>query len=826
MFSLLSRGAAILALVLTASDAQSQMRLSENGRGEVLLFPFYSAASGEETSFVIQNHESHAKALYLRFREGLSGAEVLAFNLYLGPNDSFEGAIIKDSNGDGAAIATLDSSCTVPTLGSPNGPFSGITLTQSDGRVFRAQPFVNYQYSSSRSGYPVTEDSNADIRRTLVGSIEVIEMGQWGSAQSSGFSPAAAVAVFEDIETRDCAALVERWSYVNGDPGEWRENRRANAVSWVGGGISGRLSIRTLRGELSYPPLVIENFAREKLAGEYHVSPGEWEGPWPIPSLANGALTVRSPVTGNLVTAASGLDAVATLLATTEVGVGSSAGSPSSDRAVIVSFPTKWHHTNLEFISDAGGVTSVGEPFRVDWDPSTSSACEAVGFAEGSATAGSFPFKAIVSKRLCGAINLLNYPFPTGALASEADWLSMGVSAIGEYPWAMSFADATWDESYADERLINVKGDQAFLGMPAVVMPLAVSVEGNWIKESDVSRRIQVRSNGGATDTSADTGHQEGAVDSSSGDGTGNGGSSSGGFATGTGDSGGNAGTSAGNNAADDAGPQDADSAGSSNGDGTGYVDSSGGGFATGTGNSGSNAGTSVSNDAADDAGQQDASSAGSASGGDAGYVGTSSGGFTTGTGDSGSSAGASGSDAGASSSASGSGHFSKLFLETPKESSVNSGIGSIQGWALDESGSFGSSIDFYIDGQYRGQIALGDTRRDVGSAYPSVKNSGQSGFSAAFNYGELDSGWHELQVAVTDSLGKMLEASANFYVVRFSGKSFLIGDAAPTASSVTSCLMVEAQIRCSGVSVSGVETTLWLEWSSATQNFEISRID
>ena len=133
MFRLLSRGAAILALVLTASDAQSQMRLSENGRGEVLLFPFYSAASGEETSFVIQNHESHAKALYLRFREGLSGAEVLAFNLYLGPNDSFEGAIIKDSNGDGAAIATLDSSCTVPTT-----PRSSRAIHSSSSPLARA----------------------------------------------------------------------------------------------------------------------------------------------------------------------------------------------------------------------------------------------------------------------------------------------------------------------------------------------------------------------------------------------------------------------------------------------------------------------------------------------------------------------------------------------------------------------------------------------------------------------------------------------------------------------------------------------------------------
>ena len=73
-------GALILVAALLVPDAFSQMQISENGRGEVLLFPFYSAASGEETSFVIHNHESHAKALYLRFREGLSGVDVLSFN--------------------------------------------------------------------------------------------------------------------------------------------------------------------------------------------------------------------------------------------------------------------------------------------------------------------------------------------------------------------------------------------------------------------------------------------------------------------------------------------------------------------------------------------------------------------------------------------------------------------------------------------------------------------------------------------------------------------------------------------------------------------------
>ena len=695
MLTSLRSSALAVALSLSMPEAVGQMQLSEDGRGEVLIFPFYSAASGEETSFVIHNHESHAKALYLRFREGLSGAQVLSFNLYLGPNDSFEGAVIKEPGGDGAAIATSDSSCTVPTISAVS--------TQADGRAFRVQPFLNYAYSENRSGYPVTKDSNTDIRRTLVGSIEVIEMGQWGGEQSTGYSPSAEV--FEDIESRNCAALVERWSVIGGVRGEWLQDPRARALSWEGGGVSGELVITTPLGELTYPPFVIENFARNKEAGEYHVRPGEWEGPWPIPSLANGSLSVKSPSNGSTIKAASGLDAVAILLAKTDIGVGGSGGAVSSDRAVIVSFPTKWHHTNLEFVSDSGKFSSsVGEPFTVDWDPSTSSACEAVGFVGGSNTIGSTA--GVVSHQLCGGINLLTASSSPGVLASEADWLSVEVPSIGEYPWAMSFADASNENGQgpANPRTINVGEDQRFVGMPVAVMPLAASLSGKaWVK-GKLSQRLDVDEDG-----QGGSGAQSGESPDSGSD-------------------------------------------------------------KTGSGASGDDSGTGSSEDT--------------------------------------------------------SSHFSKLLLEVPSEGDVYAGIGSIQGWAIDESGSIGSSIDFYIDGQYRGQIAHGDTRGDVGSAYPAVKRSQQSGFSAAFNFGELEAGWHELQVRATDSAGNALNSSINFYVQKFSGESYLVGDSAPKAGDATSCRMLANQIRCSGVSVSGATATVWLEWSPATQNFEIIRIE
>ena len=54
MLTSLRSNALAVALSLSMPEAVGQMQLSEDGRGEVLIFPFYSAASGEETA-VIRN---------------------------------------------------------------------------------------------------------------------------------------------------------------------------------------------------------------------------------------------------------------------------------------------------------------------------------------------------------------------------------------------------------------------------------------------------------------------------------------------------------------------------------------------------------------------------------------------------------------------------------------------------------------------------------------------------------------------------------------------------------------------------------------------------
>ena len=95
-----------------ALNAQAAMYLNPEGTGEVLLFPYYNAQNGNETSMHIVNTTDKAKAIKVRFMEYVNSQEVLDFNLYMSAGDHFAFTIFQ--SGDGGAIVTTDNSCTVP----------------------------------------------------------------------------------------------------------------------------------------------------------------------------------------------------------------------------------------------------------------------------------------------------------------------------------------------------------------------------------------------------------------------------------------------------------------------------------------------------------------------------------------------------------------------------------------------------------------------------------------------------------------------------------------------------------------------------------------
>lgn len=155
-----------LALIGCFTGTAAGVSLSADGVGQALIYPYYTAQSAEGNAFntyvSVVNHAADAKALRVRFREGRLGKEVLAFNLFLGANDVWTGAVVPTPGG--ARLFSSDISCTDP-------PFVGGTHLE-----FRTEALA--------------DEAGPGIERTREGFVEMIEMGTlpqpWADAVGHG----------------------------------------------------------------------------------------------------------------------------------------------------------------------------------------------------------------------------------------------------------------------------------------------------------------------------------------------------------------------------------------------------------------------------------------------------------------------------------------------------------------------------------------------------------------------------------------------------------------------------------------------------------------
>jgi hypothetical protein len=101
-----------------ASTAAGAVSLNPDGLGQALIYPYYTVRSAGGNAFhtylTVGNSTADSKALRVRFREGRNGREVLAFNLYLGANDLWAGAVVPTA--EGTQLLTNDTSCTDPAF--------------------------------------------------------------------------------------------------------------------------------------------------------------------------------------------------------------------------------------------------------------------------------------------------------------------------------------------------------------------------------------------------------------------------------------------------------------------------------------------------------------------------------------------------------------------------------------------------------------------------------------------------------------------------------------------------------------------------------------
>ena len=104
----------LVVLLLCFTQFASAVSLSQTGRGQVLIYPYYTVNNTFNTLMSVINTTDEVKAIKLRFLEGGNGQVVLSQNIYLSPFDVWTAAL--SASEKGAYLSTIDNSCRIPNL--------------------------------------------------------------------------------------------------------------------------------------------------------------------------------------------------------------------------------------------------------------------------------------------------------------------------------------------------------------------------------------------------------------------------------------------------------------------------------------------------------------------------------------------------------------------------------------------------------------------------------------------------------------------------------------------------------------------------------------
>lgn len=448
------------------------MYLGDNiAGGEVLLFPYFALGNGQITTITVTNSADHVKAVKFTINEGLQGAEVIGFHLYLGPQDEFSLQLAKDSNGDGGAMIHSDSTCTVPGFQNTWIPFRDYLIDEG------------------------TTDQIDTLTRTLTGNVAVVEMGQWDPVTSVKGAKAAAGAAGTDANA--CRALIEAWSGGVKPPdkpwyGSWIDDASDEAMSWQGGGLSGRATVRQQKFDgfnygyetvVDYSPTVIADFARQRISAEYHQYPGgSSTADYPNPTLSAGTLNFQPCTsvasdcgTTEMHRANSGLEALSGLLSLSQIGpLLNSQVAEDSGVSWILTMPTKIFHTR--------STTDLG-PFANKWASSLQPACDEVSVGTPSSAENSILFNpGTVS--LCAAVNILQLSAGNSPPLSTEPWLESTFQGSESFEsLAINLTQKNPTQRDRDRRLsssIAYSNDTDMVGLPVIAIPVYQTFFGDY----------------------------------------------------------------------------------------------------------------------------------------------------------------------------------------------------------------------------------------------------------------------------------------------------------------------------------------------------------
>ncbi|MGE3297440.1 MAG: hypothetical protein AB7I68_08790 [Porticoccaceae bacterium] len=169
--------AVALAGALTVPPQAQAVNVSQNGLGEVLLFPYYTVRNSIDTNINITNTSENTVIFKIRFREAHNSRDARDFNVVLSPYDVWNAVVTLSPDGQSARIITGDQSCTAGQL----------PIDLGNGR--RAIDFTNFDYIDG-VGVGPSDGGPTTLDRTMEGHIEVIEMAHLPPTNPGAPSPA------------------------------------------------------------------------------------------------------------------------------------------------------------------------------------------------------------------------------------------------------------------------------------------------------------------------------------------------------------------------------------------------------------------------------------------------------------------------------------------------------------------------------------------------------------------------------------------------------------------------------------------------------------
>ncbi len=318
-----------------AAGTASAVHVNPDGLGQVLIYPYYTVrsaatpiASGQYNTYVsVTNTTASSKAVKVRFIEGKHSREVLDFNLFLSPYDTWAGVVlpVNATAANGAKVVTYDKSCT----------WGNVAAAGSAG-----VPFSNLAYINGTAGNNADWESGS-LDRTNEGYIEIMEMGRIDTGVALGAALNTAITHVSGVAP--CTSSVLNAADVAGLTGY--------LVAGNGGLMGGATLINTATGvDYAYDAIAIDNWdATAAGVGSAASSLN--------PSIVGGSVLVSNVFNGGAAATATWLtnqNAVSAAMTRNTVMneyVMDSGTASATDW--VVTFPTKRFYVNTEASSSA-----------------------------------------------------------------------------------------------------------------------------------------------------------------------------------------------------------------------------------------------------------------------------------------------------------------------------------------------------------------------------------------------------------------------------------------------------------------------------------------